>query len=363
MGRFGVASSRGDLSTARALSDQMMAIAQHEQVPLQLMWAEHILGVSLYWGGEVALAQVHIEHALCLREDVQLDPCIDPKVLLLALAANISWCLGYPDQARLWSREVQTQAETAPPYSLGVALLCELFLYYLPRDASRLQEKAERLIQLSEEYGFEQRRALAVVSRGWARTCQGAGEEGLAEMQDGLGAYQATGAGLGLSMVFGLFAEQYLRAGQAEKGLHALDKALSVVERNGEQLYASWLLCLKGQLLLIPREGEKKSKACPEPSRRVKGQKPVLSRVEGSKVKTGRMEEAEACFHEAITVARRQQAKMFELRATVQLSRLWQGQGKTTQARSMLAAIYGWFTEGFDTADLQEAKTLLAAWE
>lgn len=106
-------------------------------------------------------------------------------------------------------------------------------------------------------------------------------------------------------------------------------------------------MCLKGQLLLILGDGEKKSK--------VKGQK--------SKVKTGRIEEAEACLWEAITVARRQRAKMFELRATVQLSRLWQRQGKVAEARNMLAAIYGWFTEGFETAGLQEAQTLLAAWE
>ena len=350
MGRFGVASSRGDLATARALSDQMMAIAQHGQQPAQLMWAECFLGVSLYWSGEVALARVHIEHAICLCGDVRSDPCIDPKVSLLAFAANISWYLGYPDQARQWRYEAQIQAEMAPPYSLSVALSCELFLDCLSRDIFQLQEKAERLIQLSEEYGFGQRRALGVVSRGWARTWQEAGEAGLAEMQDGLATYQATGTGLGLPMLFSLFAEQYLRAGQAEKGLHVLDQALLIMQRNGEWLYASSLLCLKGQLLLIPREGKKKSKAYPEPSQRAKG-------------KTGRSAEAEACLWEAITVARRQQTKMFELRASIQLSRLWQSQGKTREARNMLATIYNWFTEGFETPDLQEAKTLLAALE
>ena len=119
-----------------------------------------------------------------------------------------------------------------------------------------------------------------------------------------------------------------------------------------ERFYEAELYRLKGELLLT--QESQRSKASPEPARRGKGQMLVLSGVEGSKV-----EEAEACFHTAVEVARRQKAKSWELRASTSLARLWQLQGKTTEARELLTPVYGWFTEGFDTADLLEAKALL----
>ena len=163
--------------------------------------------------------------------------------------------------------------------------------------------------------------------RGWALTAQGEGAEGIAQMRQGLVAYRATGAELHRPYFLSLLAEAYGKVGQPEEGLTVLVEALATVDNTGERNWEAELHRRKGELLLM-QQGQK-------------------------------VGEAEECFRKALDTARRQQAKSLELRAAMSLSRLWQQQGKQEEARQMLAEIYGWFTEGFDTADLQEAKALL----
>src|SRR5262249_2203386 len=170
------------------------------------------------------------------------------------------------------------------------------------------------------------------ILRGWALTEQGQGEEGITQMRQGLASWWATGAELQRSGYPALLAEAYGKVGQAEEGLRVLAEALAAVDRNGERWYEAELYRLKGQLTL-------------------------QSKVQGPKSEVE--EEAEECFLKAMEVARKEQAKSLELRAVMSLSRLWQRQGKKKEAHHMLSEIYGWFTEGFDTADLQEAKALL----
>ena len=158
---------------------------------------------------------------------------------------------------------------------------------------------------------------------------QGQGAEGLAQMRQGLTAYQATGAEVFRPYYLAFLAEAYGKVGQAEEGLTVLRQALAAVHKTGERLYEAELYRLKGELLLV----------CSAENH----------------------EEAEASFQQALLVARHQQAKSLELRAAMSLSRLWQRQGKRHAAHELLAPVYGWFTEGFDTADLQEAKALLEA--
>src|SRR5262249_1204280 len=167
--------------------------------------------------------------------------------------------------------------------------------------------------------------------RGWGRAMQGQGAEGLTQLRQGLDAYRATGAAYQRPHFLGLLAEVHRSLGQPEAGLTALSEALALVETTGERYYAAELHRLTGELLL--------QHAAPEVSH------------------------AEICFQQALAIARRQQVKALELRAAMSLSRLWHQQGKRDEARALLAPIYGWFTEGFDTADLQEAKALLAALE
>jgi predicted ATPase len=163
--------------------------------------------------------------------------------------------------------------------------------------------------------------------RGWALAMQGHGEEGIAQIRQALAAWRTMGAGLAVSHWLTLLAEAYGSAGQAEEGLHLLAEALVHMDTTGERHYASEVYWLKGELLLrqaIPDEAQ-----------------------------------AETCWHQALDIARHQQTRALELRAAVSLARLWQHQGKRHEAHDLLTPVYHWFTEGFETPDLQEAKALL----
>jgi predicted ATPase len=169
--------------------------------------------------------------------------------------------------------------------------------------------------------------AMGTVFQGWVRAEQGRAAEGIEQIRQGIAAFRATGAELLLPHFLGLLAEAYGRSAYTDKGLEALDEALTLVDRTGERLHEPEFYRLKGQLLLT----------------RSRDHHP----------------EAEEYLHRALTIARHQHAKSWELRAAISLSRLWQQQGKRDAARELLAEVYGWFIEGFDTADLQEAKGLL----
>jgi predicted ATPase len=209
-------------------------------------------------------------------------------------------------------------------------------LYQFRREEQTVQKRAEAVIALSTEHGFPHFLALGPILRGWALAEQGQGKEGIVQMQQGLNTYRATGAGIARTQFLALLAEAYGKAGQAEDGLAALAEALTVEDNSGERFYEAELYRLKGELTLQKLSVASSQLSVPNPQL-----------------------EAEACFHEAIEIARQQQAKSLELRAVMSLSRLWQQRGKKEEAHQILSGIYGWFTEGFDTADLQEAKALI----
>ena len=198
---------------------------------------------------------------------------------------------------------------------------------------------------------------------------RGNGQEGIKQIRHGLAALRALGADIGSTYYVGLLAEQYGKTGQAAEGLAVLAEAFSLVEKNRERWWEAELYRLKGELLLAQegKEESQKSKACPEPfgyaqdklRRRVKAQKAKVLKPKSQILNPAPQGEAEGCFHKALEIARKQQAKSLELRATVSLARLWQQQGRKEQARRMLADIYGWFTAGFDTKELQEVKARL----
>jgi len=188
-------------------------------------------------------------------------------------------------------------------------------------------EHAEATVALSTEQGFAQWAAWGTSFRGWALAMQGQGKEGMAQVRQGIAAWRATGSALTAPYLCTLLADVSAHLGHTEDGLQALAEAHTLVEQYEERWWEAEVHRLRGVLLL----------------------RQTLTQQEA----------AEACFQQALTVARRQQAKSLELRAAMSLARLWQQQGKRAEARELLAPIYGWFTEGFDTADLQEAKTLL----
>jgi len=272
----------------------------------------------------MALYDVQQHHALAFRYG------IDPGVFFLSYAARPLWLLGFPDQARTSIREALTLArKLAHPFSLAYTLHWAATTHQLRREAPASQEQAEVSIAFSREQGFAIWVPGGTVLRGWALTEQGQMEEGIAQMRQGMTAWQATGAEVDRPYYLALLAEGYGKAGRAEAGLHVLAEALAVTDAIEERYYAAELYRLQGELLLA-RSTEQHA-------------------------------EAETCFHQALAVARRQQAKSLELRATMSLSRLWQRQGKRAAARRLLGETYQWFTEGFHTADLQDAKVLLEA--
>jgi predicted ATPase len=193
------------------------------------------------------------------------------------------------------------------------------------RDHQVAHEQSLELMRLSLENGFVLYEAEATICLGLALAQKGQFEEGIAQMRQGFTAFQATGAQLQRSRMLGWLAEAYGKAGRAEEGLSMLAEALALVQELGERYYEAEIHRLQGDLLLME----------------------------------GHQAGAESSFRHAIDVARRQQAKSWELRATTSLARLWQEQGRSEEARKVLAGILGWFAEGFSTVDLVEAGALL----
>jgi predicted ATPase len=328
----------GKLQTALELSEQFLSLAQRIHNPAHLLWSHCLLGMALLYLGEFVPSREHLEQGIAsydLQQYCSLAPSgtIDPVVSCLSYAALVLWLLGYPDQALKRNHEALTLAQRlAHPDSLGLALWCAAWLHQFRREGQAAQECAEALITLSTEQGFAQWSVDGTTMQGWALTEQGKGEEGIAQMHQSLAALQAMRVGCERTYWLALLAEAHGKVGEAEQGLAVLVEALAQVEKTGERFYEAELYRLKGTLTL-------------------------QSKIQGSHSAVAA--EAEECFLQAIAIARKQQGKSLELRAVMSLSRLWQRQGKKDEARHLLSEIYGWFTEGFDTKDLQEAKTLL----
>jgi predicted ATPase len=326
---------RAELQTTRELADQIFSLAQRAQDPALLLESHRALGQTMFWLGEIAPARTHLEQGIALYDPQQHRSHAfmygqDLGVLCRSFAAMVIWVLGYPDQSLQSIREALTLAqERTHPFSMTRAfhLNSAALVHQCRREGQAVQEHAEALIALSTEQSFPHWLPYGTILRGWALTAQGKGAEGIAQMRQGLAAYQATRSELNRPYLLSLLAEAYGKVGQPEEGLTVLIEALALVDSTGERYWEAELHRRKGELLLM-QQGQK-------------------------------VGEAEECFRQALDIARRQQAKSLELRAAMSLSRLWQQQGKQEEAYQLLAEIYGWFTEGFDTADLKEAKILL----
>ena len=329
--------ARAEHQTARELAEQCLRLAQSARDPTLLLEAQYMLGNTLFYFGEFAPAREHFEQSMALYNFGQHHSHAflygqDTGVVCLARVAWVIWFLGYPDQALKLSYQAMTLArELSHPHSQAYALGLAAALHQLRREGQAAQEQAEAAMTLSTAQGFPLWVAWGTVLRGWALAKQERGEEGISQIRRGMATFRATGAEVSRPYLPALLAEAHEKAGQVEEGLSSLAEALAAVDNSGERWYEAELYRLKGELTLQSKVESQKSKA----------------------------EEAEACFLKAIEVARKQQAKFLELRATTSLARLWQQQAKRSEAHKLLAEVYDWFTEGFDTKDLQEAKALI----
>lgn len=253
---------------------------------------------------------------------------VDAGVLCQGFTAHSLWNLGYPDQALKRVNEVIAVAQRlSHPLSLVYARNFAVILLQLGREARAGQESAEGVIALCAEHGFTEILAYATVMRGSEMAQQGRNEEGIALIQEGLAASRATGAELTRPSFLCVLAQVCMETGRLDDGLSAMTEALAAADQHGNRCYEAETHRLQGELLLRQKDFN--------------------------------AAEAQSCFQRAIVTARRQSAKWFELRATKSLARLLAKQGRRDEARQILAKIYGWFTEGFHTADLKDAKALL----
>jgi predicted ATPase len=320
---------------ARELAGQLLDLATSRGDTALLLEAHFANGNSSFCLGEFASARTHIEHGVSLYDSREHHALAlsygsyDPGVGCLCYTASARWFLGYPDQALKSSRDAVALArELGHPFSLVYALLFAAMFHQWRQEADIVEDLAEAGTALAIEEGSPFWEAWGSMLRGWGLARQGQGEEGIRE---GLTAWQATGSDVFRSYYLGVLAEAYGQAGRIEEGLTTLAEALAFVEKTDERFAEAELHRLNGELLL--QQSDLNAPA------------------------------AETSFQQALTVARSQQARLWELRAAARLARLWQQQGRRAEAHALLADVYNWFTEGFDTKDLQDAKALLEALE
>jgi class 3 adenylate cyclase/predicted ATPase len=326
--------TRAEFKTAYELAEQLLQLARQQRSTAPLLLGHNALGSTLFFLGEFARAQDHLTQGIAL-EMPQSPTARLPMATAVPRVANFVymswtlWFLGYPDQALARGHEALALAhEQNHPFNRAMALYWTSFLHQLRQETHEARERAEAAMALSTAQGFTAWVAGGTLVRGWALVVQGQVHEGMAQIRQGLNEWRATGAELARPSGLAKLAEAYRAQDQPEEGLRVLAEALEIVDATDMGFYEAELYRLKGTLQLQLHAGQP----------------------------TG---EAEASFRRALDIARHQTAKSLELRAAMSLARLWQQQGKRGEARQLLGTIYSWFTEGFDTADLGEAKTLL----
>jgi predicted ATPase len=336
---------RAEYQTAQELAEHVLTLAHRVQVPALLLAAHGGLAQTLFCLGELAQARALFERGLAYHDPQQhralaLVYGTDPAVFSLSWLAWSLWLLGYPDQATQQNCAALTFAHAlGHALTLGSAQAWAAIFHALGRDAHATQAQAEAAMTLATEQGVPLRWAEGVLLHGWALVVRGRTEEGIAQLRQGMAAWRATGAEIAWPLWLAILAEAYGKAGHAGEEQTALTEALAHVNKTGERFWEAEIHRLQGEWLLSQGTGPG-SVPTAAPERSI-------------------MAEAEACFARALDIARHQQAKSLELRASMSLARLWQQQGKRPAAHALLAPIYGWFTEGFDTADLQEARALV----
>jgi len=349
---------RGELRTAQALVEECLQIAEQANEARGLLPAHLAVGITCLYRGECVRAQGALAKNIALYQPQHhaLTPLcggVNPQVGSLSVVAIVLWHLGYPEQALRRNHEaLQLARELGHPQSLAQALSWNAWLQTECGDGHVAQEYADAMVALASKHGFPFYLVLGTFRRGRALIVQGQLEEGISQVRQGLEA-QVGEASRPVYLTW--LAVGYGAVGQVAEGLATVAEALRLVEKTDERWYEAELYRLKGTLTLQSQISLKQvsgqSQAGQNKSEDTSPQPPTPS--------TQAEAEAEACFLKAIEIAQQQQAKSLELRATVSLARLWQQQSKTKQAHTMLSEVYGWFTEGFDTKDLQEAGGLL----
>jgi predicted ATPase len=328
---------RGELRVGRGLGEQLLSLAQRAQDPALLLEAHHELWANLSARGELVSAHSHMEQGIALYDPQKHRDLAfrygghDPGVCSRFQSAEVLWLLGYPDQALRRSQNSLTLArELSHATTMSVALFWTAWFDQVRGEKQSLQARIHEGVALATEQGFLMGRVQATFLQGWLLVEEGHAKTGIAQMFEIFVTEPAMAAPGSLRFHIrqaALLGDAYRKSGQTVDGLNVVNDAIARTQLSECRCYEAELHRIKGELLIT---------------------QPVPSE-----------EQAEGCFREAIKVARGQSAKSLELRAAMSLCRLRQRQGKTAEAQQLLGDIYGWFTEGFETADLKAAKALL----
>jgi predicted ATPase/class 3 adenylate cyclase len=329
---------RAQHTSALALGEQVLELGAATDDDGLLLQGNMEVGWSHFFLGELEQAREHLERVLALYDHERHSSHAftygdNPATSARGCLAQVLWLLGYADQSLLHSQEnlATLRSLVRHPYSVAFGLDVAAFLRSYRGDAPETRALAEEALVLSEARGLVFVSAMASIFKGWVLTREGELAEGMAQMRRGLAAQLATAAELVRPYWLSLIAEACHRTGAVREGLALLDEAEAAVEQTQECYWEAEIHRLRGQLLLAASKP-----AAPEAAR-----------------------SAEACYRRALKVARRQGARLLELRAAVSLSRLWQAEGREREAREFLAPIHAWFSEGRETSDLRAAAALL----
>jgi len=337
IGLAGFYETRGEVERGRVLAARVLTAAE-QSADIELALNGHQMVASTeFFQGKFASSLVHCEAARTLYEVERHHAAVsalaaDPGVAVLAIAAWNLWGLGWPDRALTRAREAVVLArQLNHPFSSAYALFFETVLHWLRRDITAQCERAGEVIALSEAQGFPLWLGVGRAFHAAARVA--AGETGAAaDLLTGLALTAEMGFQAGAPAIFALLGEAYMAAGQVDEARGAVEAGIAIAS-TGQQYTDSELHRLQGEI--------------------------VLKTVDSQESRVDSPQTAEECFLRALDIARGQEAKSPELRAATSLARLWRDQGKRDAARALLAPLYAWFTEGFDTRDLQAAKALL----
>jgi DNA-binding winged helix-turn-helix (wHTH) protein/predicted ATPase len=321
---------RGELDVALRLDQDLLRLSRRRNDSAGLVMGHYSSGRNLMWVGSFASSRSHLETVLALYDPNSHHPLlrqtgVHPQLAAQAALGVVLFCLGFPDQALAESNKAIAEARRLPhPPTLAMSLGMDALLLSMTGDDLGLEQRVDGLVAVATDQGFPFYRATGAIFRGWVKAKNADVTEGLSLLRAGSNAYCATGATAWMPLYIALLAGACEIAGQIEEGAAQLDQALQVVQRTGERWFAAELHRQRGLLL-----------------------------------RQGHPEAAEELYRKALGIAREQEAKLWELRAAASLARLWRDQGRRAAARDLLAPVYDWFTEGFGTPDLKEAKCLL----
>jgi predicted ATPase len=322
---------RGELDLSQRLNEDMLRLSRQRNDPAGLVLAHYCSGCNQMFAGRFGSSRFHLEAAIAAYAPISERSLIHqahihPQVTSRAFLGTVLFCLGYPDQALARMCAAIAEARRlAHPQTLATVLAMGARVLSFDGDNALLREWVDEMIATTSGRGIALFDAGTMVICGWAKVKDGDVAAGISLLRTGLPAYRATGTEMFISHFIGLLAAAHEIAGNVKDALALVDDALQLIEKTGERWFAAELNRHKGRLLL--REGQ--------------------------------AEAAEELYRKALSIAREQEAKLWELRAAISLARLRHDQDRRAEARGLLAPVYGWFTEGFDTPDLKEAKALL----